>query len=253
MTTSSRWRRRSIDISKPPSGIRDPGSAVGSAFRRTFVLPARHQSVRHRKAGGTGLWRASAAADSARRRARGDAASADARKAVGRAGCRPGAIEGRHAQGAGGTHRGERHIGRGPRSAAGDHVLAGRRWAVHHTAAGLHDASRQAGPQPRHVPDAGVRRPHDGHALADRQGWRLSLRRRGSARRDAAGHGVSRRPAGVDAVGHRAAARERAGADARVADCRRAPCAGARLRTASAHRQRGVRAPGHRAAAGPQA
>ena len=48
---------------------------------------------------------------------------------------------------------------------------------------------------------------------------------------DAAGHGVSRRPAGADPVGHRAAARERAGVDAGVADRRRAPAAG---RTATA-------------------
>ena len=36
----------------------------------------------------------------------------------------------------------------------------------------------QARAQPRHVPHAGARRPHDRHALADRKGRRLSLRRR---------------------------------------------------------------------------
>ena len=49
--------------------------------------------------------------------------------------------------------------------------------------------------QPRHVPDAGPRRAHDRHALADRQGRRLPLPRRRGARRGAAAHGLPRRAA----------------------------------------------------------
>ena len=65
-----------------------------------------------------------------------------------------------------------------------------------------------------------------------------------------AGDGVPRRTAGADPVGDRAAARERAGADAGVADRRRAAAAGARASgAASADRDGRVRADRRGAAA----
>ena len=50
----------------------------------------------------------------------------------------------------------ERHA----RRAADPEVLAGGRRPLHHAAAGLHQGSRDRHAQHRHLPDAGVRRPH---------------------------------------------------------------------------------------------
>ena len=187
---------------------------------------------------------APAAAHSAPGRAGRDAASADAGKALGRARRRRRAGRDRHAiQDPGAGDRGD-YRRRPPRPAAGPDLLAGGRRTVHHAAAGLHRAPGAAGPQPRHVPAPRARRPVDGHALADRQGGRLPLRGGRGARRGASRHCLPGRPAGADARGHRAAAGERARADAGLAHRRRAAAGGRRDRAASPDRQRGVRAAG---------
>ena len=126
---------------------------------------------------------AAAAADQAPRRSGRDDAAADAGQALGRARRRPRTAQGRaEARRRRPGHRG-RHRRRAPRSAAGDDHVAGRRRTVHHAAARVHAASRWARTQPRHVSPAGAttQRTH-GHALADRQGRRLPLSGRRSAR-----------------------------------------------------------------------
>ena len=60
-------------------------------------------------------------------------------------------------------------------------TLAGRRRSLHHAAARHHQGSRNRRPEHRHVPHAGVRRPHDRHALAAAQGWRAAPSRRRAA------------------------------------------------------------------------
>ena len=138
-------------------------------------------------------------------------------KDVGRARCRPRAAEDRrqaHQRRA--DHRG-RHRRRAPRSAAGDDHLARRRRSIHDAATGLHAASGRTRLQPGHVSASRARRSDDRHALADWQGRRLPLPGRRGAQSGAAGHGVSRRPAGAHSGCHRAAARKCAGTDARLA------------------------------------
>src|SRR5205809_1114492 len=56
-----------------------------------------------------------------------------------------------------------------PRRTANPEVLAGRWWAIHHLSAGLHARSRNADAEHRHLPDAGLRRPDHGNALAAAQ------------------------------------------------------------------------------------
>ena len=112
-----------------------------------------------------------------------DDVAADAGQAVGRARCRPRPAEGRHPEARGRSGSRGRDVGRAPRSPAGHHLLA-RRWrTVRHVPAGLHAASREARTQPRHVSHAGARPRLDRHALADRQGRRLSLRACGGTQR----------------------------------------------------------------------
>ena len=60
-------------------------------------------------------------------------------------------------------------------------TLAGRRRAVHHAAARVHARSRNRHAQHRHLPHAGVRSPHDRHALAAPQRRRAAPSRRGTA------------------------------------------------------------------------
>ena len=142
---------------------------------------------------------------------------------------------------------------RAARPAAGADVLARRRRPVRHAAARLHAASRR---QAGH--NLGMYRLHvhdtrdDRHALADRQGRRLPLRAAPRHADEALPVTVFLGgPPALILVGHRAAARERAGADAGVADCRRAAAAGGRSERppASARGQRRVRADGRGAAA----
>ncbi len=64
------------------------------------------------------------------------------------------------------------------RRAANPEMLARRRRPVHHAAARLHEGSRDRHAQHRHLPDAGVRWPHDRHALAAAQGGRAASPRR---------------------------------------------------------------------------
>ena len=154
--------------------------------------------------------------------------------------------EGRHPPPRGRAGARSRDLGRAARSAAGDHLLA-RRWrTVRDVPAGVHAASRQARPQPRHVSHAGLRPALHRHALADWQGRRLSLRARRGAQRVAAADGISGRPAGADPVGDRAAAGERARVDARVVDRGRAAAAGCRAEwpSPSVDCERGVRVDG---------
>ena len=83
--------------------------------------------------------------------------------------------------------------GRGPRRAADSQDVARRRRTVHHAAAGLHARSGDRHAQHRHVPHAGVRSPHDRHALAAAQGRRAALSRGGAAGQAARGRGRARR------------------------------------------------------------
>ena len=223
---AGRCQSRSRGDSSPRDCRRRAGAAVHERQGRGFS--ARHQPVRHRASRRAGVRHAAARVHQAPRPPGRNAAAADAGEAVGRPRHRPRSAQGRHAAG---RHRpGARsgHVGRPARSPAGADVLARGRRAVRHLSAGLHAASREAGAQPRHVSDAGLRSRVDRHALADRQGRRLSLRARRSAQRAAAADGVSRRSAGADPVGGRAAAGERSRADAGVADRRRAAAAGRR-------------------------
>ena len=71
--------------------------------------------------------------------------------------------------------------GRHARRDADPEVLARGRRPLHHAAAGLHEGSRNRHAQHRHLPHAGVRRPHDRHALAAAQGRRAALPRRRAA------------------------------------------------------------------------
>ncbi len=131
------------------------------------------------------------------------------------------------------------------RPAAGDDLLAGGRRPVRDAAAGLHRSTRTAA-----ATTSACTACRSTIATSTGMHWQIGkgggfhyqlAEARGPA---AAGHGVSRRPAGADPVGDRAAARERARADAGVAHRRRA--AGARARpvrpSAPAGRQRRVRA-----------
>ena len=70
---------------------------------------------------------------------------------------------------------------RRPLAPAGTALLAGRSGAVRHAARGNHARPAQRRAQRRHVPDAGDRRPHDVHALADPQGRARRLARDGRA------------------------------------------------------------------------
>ena len=108
---------------------------------------------------------------------------------------------------------------------------------------------RRGALQPRHVPYARARRAHDGHALADRQGGRLPPRRGRGAWREPAGHRLPRRPARTRPRRDRAAARERARADARVAPCRASARPLSRPRRAPPRRERRAGARRPRAAA----
>ena len=124
---------------------------------------------------------------------------------------------------------GSRQARRHARRAADSEVLARRRRPLHHAAARLHEGSRDRRAQHRHVPDAGVRRPHDRHALAAPQGRRAASSRRRAARQAARGGGRAQPRAGADVL--------RDGADARRA--RRA--AARRLPLAAPHRDGEVR------------
>ena len=72
----------------------------------------------------------------------------------------------------------------GPARAA---VLAGGRRPLHHAAAGVFQESGYRQAQLRHVPHAGVRRAHHGHALADPQAGRRALSPSASTRARASG------------------------------------------------------------------
>ncbi len=98
---------------------------------------------------------------------------------------------------------------------------------LHHAAAGVHPQSRYGQAQLRHVPDAGLRRAHHRHALADAQAGRRALPpppqgRQGSA--DARGRGHRRGP------GHHVFRHPAAAAGPRRDDDRRLPAAAARWR-----------------------
>ena len=188
------------------------------------VVSARHQPVRHRAPRRARVRRAAAAPDPRHRPSGRDDAAADAGQAVGRARPGGGADQGRHPPSAIGPGDRGRHPHARARRAAGADVLARGRRPVRHAAARLHHASRRQGLEPRHVPPARARRAHHRHALADRQGRRLSLPAGRSARPGLAGDGVRRRPAGADPLGDRAAAGERARDDAGVADRRASGC-----------------------------
>ena len=203
-------------------------AAGGPALLFTKVarrgLAARHQPLRHRPPGRAGVRHAAGAARQAPRPPRRDADAADGRQAVGRARRRPRGAAHRPREARARAGHGGRDRRRAPRPPARADLLARGRRPVRHAAARLHRAPRRArAAQPRHVPPAGPRRAHDRHALADRQGRRLPLRRGRGARREPAGHRLPRRPARADPRRDRAAARERARADAGLAHRRRAP------------------------------
>ncbi len=86
-------------------------------------------------------------------------------------------------------------------------MLAGRRRTVHHPAAGVFAQSRHRQAQLRHVPHAGVRRAHRGHALADAQAGRRALSPHAAPRPAAHGRsGGDRRRPGHHVLGDSAAA-----------------------------------------------
>ena len=85
-------------------------------------------------------------------------------------------------------------------------VLAAGRRPVRHAAQRLHARPRHGRAQPRHVPDAGLRRPHHRHALAGAQGRRAARQALLRTRRADAGGGLPGRRPGVHLCRHRAAA-----------------------------------------------
>ncbi len=137
-----------------------------------------------------------------------------------------------------------RHRASRTRPAARADVLAGGRRAVHYAAARLHRTSRRQGAQPRDVPPAGPRFADDRHALADREGRRLPLPRCRVPAAATARDGLPWRTAGTHPRGCRAAARERARADAGIAD---------RRRTAAAYRRSSPTPPSARGVGGVRA
>ena len=88
---------------------------------------------------------------------------------------------------------------------------------LHHAAAGVHARSGNRHAQHRHVPHAGVRPPHDRHALAAPQGRRAAPSRRRAAGQAARSGGRARRRSRADLLRHRADARRARRADARRA------------------------------------
>ena len=116
-------------------------------------------------------------------------------------------------------------------------VLARGRRRLHHAADGLHPRSRDRHAEHRHLPHAGVRRPHDRHALAAAQGRRAALPDRRAPRPAPAGLGRARRRSRAAVRRDRADARR-----ARRAAARRLPAARARRAGEVRHRRsRGAR------------
>ena len=194
----------------PRDRRRRPGAAVHQ--RQGRGLSAGHQPVRHRAARRAGVRRAAAAASSSALVHLAETLLPPTpAKLWGARDVGARAAEGRHAPRADGPgHRGGDRR-RAARSAAGDDLLARGRRPVHHAAARLHAASRRAAATTSACIGCRSRRAHDRHALADRQGRRLSLRASPKrANEPLPVDGVSRRAAGADPVGDRAAARERA-------------------------------------------
>ena len=220
---AGRCEARSRGDSSSSDCRRRTGAAVHQ--REGRGLSARHEPVRHRASRRAGVRHAAARVHQAPRAPGRNDDAADAGETLGRARRRPRTAEGRRAAGRDRPGSRSRHVGRAARSPAGADVLARRRRAVRHLSAGLHEASREAGPQPRHVSDAGLRSRVDRHALADRQGRRLSLRARGGAQRAAAADRLSWRSAGPDPVRGGAAPGKRSRADAGVAHRRRSTAA----------------------------
>ena len=99
-----------------------------------------------------------------------------------------------------GSREEERHAGRDP----DPEVLARGRRALHHAADGVHEGSRDRHAQHRHLPHAGVRRPHHRHALAAPQGRRAALPDRRADGEAARGRGGARRGSGAAVCRHRA-------------------------------------------------
>ncbi len=95
---------------------------------------------------------------------------------------------------------GSRQDRRRARRAADPEDLAGGRRAVHHAAAGHHPRSRNRHAQHRHLPHAGLRPPHDRHALAAPQGRRAAPSHRRAARQAARGGRGARRRSGAAAT-----------------------------------------------------
>src|SRR5262249_12096932 len=112
---------------------------------------------------------------------------------------------------------------RAPRAAARADLLAGGRGTVPDAPPRLHAAPGTARPQPRDLSHASPRSPDDRHALADRQGRRLPLRRGRGPGREPAGDRFPGRTSGAAPRRGGTAAGERPRADARLADRRRAP------------------------------
>ena len=121
---------------------------------------------------------------------------------------------------------------------------------LHHVSAGVHQGSRDRHAQHRHLSHAGVRRPHDRHALAAAQGRRAASPRRRAPRQAARSRRRAQRRAGAAVLRHGADARR-----ARRAAARRVPVAAPdragemrdrRSRSAGqrAHRARGLRRAG---------
>ena len=119
-------------------------------------------------------------------------------------------------------------------------VLARGRRPLHHAADGLHQGPRDRHAQHRHLPHAGVRRPHDRHALAAAQGGRAALPDRRADGEAARGRGGARRRSRAAVCRDRAdAGRARRAAARRVSP--------PRARRARQVRHRRPRSPGQRA------
>ena len=159
--------------SSSPTGFDMPVATQRLRLDRAHVPRARREVARR---SGAGDRRADDAADA--RRASGRAEDA----ADGRPAARPDAEDG-EGRAVPGGRRARRHA----RRAADPEVLARGRRPLHHVAAGVHEGSRDRHAQHRHLPHAGVRRPHDRHALAAAQGRRAAPPRRRAAGQAARG------------------------------------------------------------------
>ena len=223
--------------------VREGGPALLFRAAQGLAVPAAHQPASHRaphrarpwpppQGGGGGADRTRGAAESAL--AEGALALARAAVEAG-AGLAP---EGRALRPRAGGRRGAR-LARPPRH----QVLAGRRGALPHSAAGA-DAESGDGPeQSRHLPDAGLRARRGGDALADPEGRRLPLRRGRSPGPPAGSGGHLGRRSGALHLGGAAAAGEHGRAALRHHPARRADADGPRQDARHARaRQRRVRA-----------